>query len=289
MRMRIRAVIIVFILLPLILSFQSAKKTIIPLGIVAPIEKDSLIHASGFNLMGESVSKMISPSLTEEKFAENLVRIKNLQTKLYMCNVMFPGDMKIAGPNVNETTVLAYADRLFARAQKAEIKVIVLGSGTARRLPDHYDVKKATADFVILSKKIAVIAAKYQVKIALENLQRKETNFINTVKSAAEIVRSVDHPNFKLNADIFHMRREHEPPQHIIDAKDLLIHCEIAEDAERTLPGIKGDDFTPYLEALKNADYKGPIFVEAGSNYSETQMAFCFQFLAKQIENVYKN
>ncbi|WP_316806425.1 sugar phosphate isomerase/epimerase family protein [Pedobacter agri] len=287
--MSVKTVIILFLLLPVVFSFQSDKKTIMPLGIVASIEKDSLIHASGFKLMGESVGKMISPSLTEEKFTENLARIEKLKTKLYMCNVMFPGDMKIAGPNVNDTTVLAYADRLFARAQKAKIKVIVLGSGTARRLPDHYDVKKATADFVALSKKIAVIAAKYQVKIALENLQSKETNFINTVKSAAEIVRSVDHPNFKLNADIFHMRREHEPPQHIIDAKDLLIHCEIAEDAERTLPGIRGDDFTPYLEALKNASYKGPIFVEAGSNYSEAQMAFCVQVLTKQIENVYKN
>lgn len=287
--MSVKTVIILFLLLPVFFSFQSDKKTIMPLGIVASIEKDSLIHASGFKLMGESVGKMISPSLTEEKFTENLVRIEKLKTKLHMCNVMFPGDMKIAGPNVNDTTVLAYADRLFARAQKAKIKVIVLGSGTARRLPDHYDVKKATADFVILSKKIAVIAAKYQVKIALENLQSKETNFINTLKSAAEIVRSVDHPNFKLNADIFHMRREHEQPQHIIDAKDLLIHCEIAEDAERTLPGIRGDDFTPYLEALKIASYKGPIFVEAGSNYSEAQMAFCVQVLTKQIENVYKN
>ena len=287
--MRLKVVIIVFLLLPLVFSFQPENKSFITLGIVAPLEKDSLINASGFKLMGESVSKMISPSLSDEKFRQNLELIKKLKTKLYMCNVMFPGDMKIAGPDVNETTVLAYADRLFARAQQAKIKVIVLGSGTARRLPDDYDVKKATADFITLSKKIAVTAAKYQVKIALENLQSKETNFINTVKSAAEIVRLVNHPNFKLNADIFHMRRAHEPPQNIIEAKDLLIHCEIAEDAERTLPGIKGDDFTPYIEALKIAKYKGPIFVEAGSNYSDAQMALCFKYLNKQIENVYKN
>ncbi|NTD99823.1 sugar phosphate isomerase/epimerase [Agrobacterium tumefaciens] len=285
--MSLKHLIIIFFLTTLLFSFQSPNQTIIPLGIVAPIEKDSLISASGFRLFGESVGRMISPSLTEEKFKQNLKLIENAKSQLYMCNVMFPGQMKIAGPDVQEQAVLNYTDSLFSRAQQAKIKVIVLGSGVARRLPDHYDINKATADFVSLGKKIAAIAKKYNVKIALENLQSKETNFLNSVKSAADIVRRVNHPNFRLNADIFHMRREGELPQSIIDAKDLLIHCEIAEDKERTLPGIMGDDFRPYLRALRTAKYKGPIFVEAGSNYSAAQMAFCYQYLTKQIEEVY--
>ncbi|GGE42792.1 sugar phosphate isomerase/epimerase [Pedobacter psychrotolerans] len=285
--MSLKNLTILFFLTPLLFSFQSANQTFIPLGIVAPIEKDSLISASGFKLFGESVGRMISPSLSEEKIKQNLKLIENAKSQLYMCNVMFPGQMKIAGPDVQEQVVLNYADRLFSRAKLAKIKVIVLGSGAARRLPDHYDINKATADFVSLSKKIAAIAKKYNVKIALENLQSKETNFLTSVKSAADVVRRVNHPNFKLNADIFHMRREGELPQSIIDAKDLLIHCEIAEDKERTLPGIMGDDFRPYLQALRTAKYKGPIFVEAGSNYSPAQMAFCHQYLTKQIEEVY--
>ena len=287
--MKLKAVIAIILFLPLVFSFQPINKNFIPLGIVATLEKDSLAKAAGFQLIGESVGRMISPSLTEAKFQQNLHAIKKLKTRLYMCNVMFPGNMKIAGPDVKEATVLAYVDSLFSRAKKAKVSIIVLGSGAARRLPDQYDPLKATGAFVSLCKKIAIVAAKYEVKIALENLQTKETNFINTVRSAAEIVRAVNHPNFKLNADIFHMRREHEPPQNIIDAKDVLIHCEIAEDEGRTLPGIKGDDFTPYLQALKMAKYKGPIFVEAGSNYSEEQMALCFKYLTKQIENVYQH
>ena len=285
--MRLKKLAIIFFLTPLLFSFQSANQTFISLGIVAPIEKDSLISASGFKLFGESVGRMISPSLSEEKFKQNLKLIENAKSRLYMCNVMFPGQMKIAGPDVQEQAVLNYTDRLFSRAQQAKVKVIVLGSGAARTLPDGYDVNKATSDFILLGKKIAAIAKKYNVKIALENLQSKETNFLNSVRSAADVVRRINHPNFRLNADIFHMRREGELPQSIIDAKDLLIHCEIAEDKERTLPGIMGDDFRPYLKALRTAKYKGPIFVEAGSNYSPAQMAFCYQYLTKQIKEVY--
>lgn len=285
--MRLKTLLLLFFLAPIVFSFQPANKTFIPLGIVAPIEKDSLIAASGFKLFGESVGRMISPSLSEEKFKQNLSLIEKTKAQLYMCNVMFPGKMKIAGPDVQELAVLSYADSLLSRAERAKVGIIVLGSGTARRLPDDYDINQAKADFVALSKKIAATAKKHKVIIVLENLQSKETNFLTSVKSAAEVVRRVNHPNFRLNADIFHMMREGESPQSIVDAKDLLAHCEIAEVEERTLPGIRGDDFKPYLRALKTANYRGPIFVEAGSNYTAAQMAFCHQYLTKQIEDVY--
>ncbi|MCZ4222121.1 sugar phosphate isomerase/epimerase family protein [Pedobacter rhodius] len=285
--MKLKTTLVLLLFSTILFSFQSGKKPYIRLGIVAPIEKDSLIFASGFKMFGESVGKMISPALSEEKFKQNLDLIKKAKGKLYMCNVMFPGQMKIAGPDVIEQTVLTYAEGLFSRAEQAGVGVIILGSGTARRLPDNYDVNKAQADFVSLFKKIAVLAAKHKVKIALENLQSSETNFLTSLKSAAEVVRLVNHPNFRLNADIFHMRREGESPQSIIDAKDLLIHCEIAENEARTLPGIKGDDFKPYLQALKKAKYKGPIFIEANTNFSPSDIALSFKFLTKEIEAVY--
>ncbi|MFD2288604.1 TIM barrel protein [Pedobacter petrophilus] len=285
--MKSRITILLLLLSIFLFSFQSEKKTYLRLGIVAPIDKDSLVFAAGFKIFGESVGRMISPSLSEEKFKQNLTLIKNANGRLYMCNVMFPGQMKIAGPDVVERDVLAYAEGLFSRAEQAKVSVIVLGSGTARKIPDGYEVEKAKADFVLLCKKLAASAGKHHVKIALENLQSQETNFITNVKTAAEIVRAVNHPNFGLNADIFHMRRENESPQSIVDAADVLIHCEIAEHEARTLPGIKGDDFKPYLRALKEAKYKGPVFIEAGINYTPAQIAESFKFLTKQIEAVY--
>lgn len=285
--MKLKTTLVLLLLSSILFSFQWKNKTHIPLGIVAQIEKDSLVYASGFKLIGESVGKMISPSLSEETFKNNLELIKKSKCKLYMCNVMFASQMKIAGPDVKEQEVLAYADGLFSRAERAGVPLIVLGSGGARRLPDQYDVKKAQTDFVILCKKLAVLAQKHKVRIALENLQSSETNFLTSLKSTAEVVRLVNHPNFKLNADIYHMRREQESPQSIIDAGDILIHCEIAENDERTLPGIKGDDFRPYLIALKNVNYKGPIFIEANKNYSATEIALSFNFLTKEINAVF--
>lgn len=275
------------IFLVMLCGFMRSKKSIPTLGIVAPIEQDSLIYAAGFHMLGESVGRMLSPSLTEEQFQLNLARIKNAKCKVYLCNIFISGGMKIAGPNVDEKKVLAYADTVFLRARKAGLTFIVLGSGGARRIPNGYDPQKAQTDFAVLCRKLAEVAKKHKIVIALESLETVETNFLLTLKSAADVVRAVNHPNFKLNADIFHMMREGESPQSIVDAGDLLVYCEIAEKLRRSLPGVLGDDFKPYLRALRKAKYKGHIFIEGNTNNPAVDIPLSFKYLTRQLEEVY--
>lgn len=275
------------IILVVLFAFIPGKKTIPQLGMVAPLEQDSLVYASGFRMLGESVGRMLSPSLTEEQFQLNLNRMQHAKCKVLLCNMFFSGKMKIAGPEVEENLVLAYADTVFSRAKKAGISFIVLGSGGARRIPEGYDVQKAQVDFTLLCRKLAAVAGRYGIMIALESLEATETNFLITLKSAAAVVRAVNHPNFKLNADIFHMMREGESPQSIVDAADVLVYCEIAEKEKRSLPGVQGDDFKPYLRALRKAKYKGYIFIEGNTSNPGNDMPLAFKYLTRQVEEVY--
>jgi sugar phosphate isomerase/epimerase len=286
--MKIQIVALLFFLVSgILLGFAPGKKAIPRLGIVAPIEQDSLVYASGFRMLGESVGKMLSPSLTEEQFQHNMARLQKSKCQVLLCNIFFPGNIKIAGPDVNMDRVLAYADTIFSRAKRAHIPFIILGSGGARRIPEGYDEAKGRADFVLLCRMLAKLAAKYGIVIALESLQAAETNFLTTLTAAAGVVRAVDHPNFKLNADIFHMSRQGESPQSIVDAADILVYCEIAEKEKRSFPGVKGDDFKPWLRALRKAKYKGPIFIEGYTNDPTSDMPLSFKYLTRQLEEVY--
>ena len=271
----------------LFIGGSTPQRTIPELGIIAPLEQDSLIYASGFRMLGESVGSMLSPSLTNEQFRQNLTRMKNAKCKVVLCNIFFPGSIKIAGPIVDEKRVLTYADTVFSRAKIAGIPLIVLGSGGARRIPDGYDTAKANADFILLCRELAMVADKYGITIALESLQAAETNFLVSLNSAADVVRSVNLPNFKLNADIFHMMRQGESPQSIIDAADVLVYCEIAEKQKRTLPGIAGDDFKPWLRALRKANYRGHLFIEGKTDDPAKELSLSFKWLTRQLEEVY--
>ncbi|QNN43803.1 sugar phosphate isomerase/epimerase family protein [Pedobacter roseus] len=267
----------------------SAQQKYPELGIVSGLAQDSTAYAAGFRLIGESVPKILSPTLSDAEFQANLKRIKAAKCKVLSCNLFFPGSLKIAGPDVDEAKVLSYTETVLSRGKQAGVKYIVLGSSGARSIPAGYDMEKAKADFVMLCKKLGQIAKKNDVVILLENLETTETNFITSLKAAAEIVKKVNEPNFRLNVDVFHMLREGESPDEIINAAKEVGFCEIAEKVKRTLPGVAGDDFRPYLRALKKINYKGYIFMEASISNAAVEMPQAFKYLSAQLAEVYSS
>ena len=273
----------------LCIGLKGFSQQIPELGIVSPLSRDSVIHAAGFKYIGESVSNMLSPSLSDEAFEANLKRIKSAKTKVLSCNVFFPGNIKIAGPDVNAEQVLVYAEKVLSRADKAGVKYIILGSSSARSIPQGYDKEKAKSDFVKICSELAKLAGKYKIIIALENLQSSETNFINTVKDAADVVRQVNNTAFGLNADIFHMMRENESPDEIVKAAKLLVFCEVAEKEKRSLPGVMKDNFMPYFKALKKINYKKYIFIEGKIENPEIEIPFAYTYLTQQLKEAYGN
>lgn len=278
--------LLAFLTLVTVSSFAPDKQYAQRLGIMSGLGQDSIAHAGGFTMIGESVRKMLAPGLSDEDFNANLKQMKAARCKVTVCNLFFPGNIKIAGPDVVESKVLSYADSVLNRAGQAGVKLIVLGSGGSRNIPAGYDLAKAQTDFVALCKKIGQLGAKHKVIIALENLETTETTFITSLKSAAEIVRRVNHPNFRLNVDIFHMMREGESPDEIRAAKGLVGYCEVAEKEKRTLPGVMGDDFKPYFRALRDINYKGLIFIEGSIGNAALEIPAAYKYLSAQLAEV---
>lgn len=257
------------------------------IGIAQSLDNDSLLFASGYRYVVENVQNLFSPiAITDEQFEKNLIRIKQYKLKICAVNIFIPGDLKLVGPNVDEVKVLLYCERVFQRCQAVDVNMIVWGSGGARRIPDGFDREKAKEQFIAIAKKIAAMAARYNIKLALENLNRSETNFINTAEEALTIVKAVDHPNFKLCADIYHMLRENEGPAVLEQAGSYLIHCDIAEKTNRGAPA--SEDFTSYLNALKKINYRGKIIIEARWENLERQAAPALKYLSNQIKLAYK-
>lgn len=258
------------------------------IGIAADMEKDSLLNASGYGHLVESIGKIMSPrSVSDEQFKKNLRAIKNLKTPLYAVNIFLPGELKTVGPNVDEQAILAYTDQVFRRCREADVSMVVWGSGGSRRLPEGFSKEKATEQFVAIAKKIAVQASQYDIQLTLENLNSGETNFLNLLSEVHEVVKRVDEPNFRVCVDIYHMLRENEPASVIEEAGALITHCDIAEKEKRTPPGTMGDDLTPYLKALKKAGFQGKIILECRWDDFDRQAPIAKRHLEEKIAEVY--
>lgn len=281
---------ILFLVLLSTTDLFSQKKVDLPeIGIVQSLENDSLVRSFGYRYLVESVARLISPkNVTEEQFQENAKKMKSLSHPLYACNIFIPGELKVVGPEVNEVAILEYTEEVFKRCQRANVNMIIWGSGGSRRLPDGFDKERAKAQFVSIAKKISDLGARYNMTFALENLNSTETNFITKAEEALEIVKKVDRKNFGLCIDIYHMLKEGESPAIIEKSAANLIYCEVAERENRTPPGVRGDDFRPYLSALKKAKYKGKIVIECRWEDVARQGLAAYQYLSGQLKEVYR-
>jgi len=256
------------------------------IGVCTSVAKAGLLRQSGADYIEAGVRSFLVPDKPEDAFTPNLKAAKECGLPVLSANGFLPGSLKSTGPEANHEGVLEFAETAFKRAKQAGIKTIVFGSSGSRTIPEGFDHGKAEQQFIALLKKMGPLAGKHDVAVAVEPLQRCETNFINTVPQGAKIVRAVNHPNIRLLADIFHMMRMDEPPEHIREAGDLIVHVHIAEKAKRTPPGVACDDFTAYFQALKDIGYKGLISIECGWKDLSQQLPVAVKTMRAQMAKV---
>jgi sugar phosphate isomerase/epimerase len=101
-----------------------------------------------------------------------------------------------------------------------------------------------------------------KVKLAVEPINRYETDLINTVRSGLNLVEKIQMENIGLLLDTFHMNIE-EPSitDSFASSKDRLFHVHIA-DSNRWFPGAGHIDFRAIIGVLDHIDYRGFLSAE---------------------------
>jgi D-psicose/D-tagatose/L-ribulose 3-epimerase len=106
-------------------------------------------------------------------------------------------------------------------------------------------------------------ASKRGVKLAVEPLNRFETDLVNTVDQGLQLIADVGAPNVGLLLDTFHMNiEEKDIPAAIRRASGHIVEFHACANDR----GAPGDDHLPWPQiagALKEARYDGPIVIEA--------------------------
>jgi sugar phosphate isomerase/epimerase len=234
------------------------------IGICAPIERADALKRAGLDFVEEHIQNFLVPHQDDAAFQPKRDAARAAPLPVPAANCFYPGAMKCVGPDVDVAALAQYAGTAFGRAQQVGLEIFVFGSGAARKIPDGWSSAKAFGQFVELLKQLGPLAQRHGVTIVVEPLNKGECNFINSVPEGAEVVRRVAHPNVMLLADIFHMLRDGQGPDDLVGCGPLLRHVHVAEREKRTAPGRHGDDFGPYLRALKQAGYDGRIAIESG-------------------------
>lgn len=153
--------------------------------------------------------------------------------------------------------------RLIDLAAGLEAKVLVHGSPAQRALPPGGE-SDARARAIDCFRAAAEAAEAAGVVYCIEPLAKRETNFINTLAEAAEIVRAIGSPALRSMVDCSAAALEEGDVAALLDRwlpGDLIAHVQV-NDPNRRGPGEGALEFAPILAALKRHDYDGWVAAE---------------------------
>lgn len=124
--------------------------------------------------------------------------------------------------------------------------------------------KKQQIEWAVTNmKKVAEYAKAKNIKLAVEPLNRFETDFINTVQQGLEFFEKVDCDNVGFLIDTFHMNIEEKSiPEAVKLANDKIFNFHSCEN-DRGTPGTGNIPWNEVAKALKEIHYTGPIVIES--------------------------
>jgi D-psicose/D-tagatose/L-ribulose 3-epimerase len=126
--------------------------------------------------------------------------------------------------------------------------------------PPTEDEKKRAAEVL---RQGAEIGQKANVKLAIEYLNRFECYFLTTARDARDLVKRVDHPNFRTMYDTFHANIEEKNIPAAIEATaDSFIHVHISEN-DRGTPGTGHVHWDETFRTLRKVKYDGWLVIES--------------------------
>jgi D-psicose/D-tagatose/L-ribulose 3-epimerase len=109
-------------------------------------------------------------------------------------------------------------------------------------------------------------AAKSNITIGMEVVNRYESNVLNTAAQAVDFCKRVGAPNIKVHLDTYHMHiEEADIEAAIVQTGPMLGYFHIGE-SNRGYLGAGSLDFDRVFRGLAKADYKGPITFESFSS-----------------------
>jgi len=155
-----------------------------------------------------------------------------------------------------------YLGELAIAAAELGGDILVLGSPVQRNVPAGHTYQQAE-DFACdtLSYCLKTLE-RTDVKLCLEPLTPKETDFMNTAASAVKIIDRLGHPMVKLHLDVKAMAAESASREDTIRAFAAYTYHFHANDENLRGPGTGAIDFKPIFAALKETNYAGWVSVE---------------------------
>lgn len=279
--MNTRFVFLLAVILPLATLSTRADSTNLTIGYAT--SDFAAAKAAGFDYAEVRIRDFMK--YPDAVFAQFAASSRSNGLPLTTGNLFLPPELKVVGPGVKMNAVTNYFIKALDRCHALGVTKIVWGSGESRRAPEGYSREQAFDQLVALAKFLAPEAKKRGIVVVVEPVRKAESNTINTAAEGLRWVEAVNHPNFELLVDIFHLTEENEDAAILVKAGAHLQHIHMANPKGRVFPlSAEEFDYAPFFGALKKIGYHGTITIEAKTEKLSDEGPKAIKFLRAALE-----
>lgn len=223
-------------------------------GVCGGVDRAMRLAEAGYDYIEPAVSAVLVPDSDEAAWTEHRRKLDAMPLRPEAFNMFVPARLKVVGPEVDATALEAYVHSALARAAQVGGKIIVFGSGGARKVPDSFSRDEARAQIIRFLGWCADAYEKTGVVVVTEPLNQTECNILNSVGEGAEYVQAVGRPGVRNLADSYHMEKDGEPLEEIVRYGSTIAHTHTA-DTGRFAPGTGEYDHAALIRALRTIGY----------------------------------
>jgi len=241
-----------------------------------------IVEEAGCDFLEFGVS-LVTPEQPEYVFERLRATLKGTSLVAESFSSYVPPDIPLVGDARDWKRIENYVAVSARRVAALGGKIIGFGSGKARSIPDGISRETAGAHVVEFLLLAAEHAKANGVRIAIEPLNRSESNILNSIAEAVALAERVNRPEISDLADFYHLEVEQEPFEHITQAGKHLILVHVA-DTGRLYPGSGSYDYPGFWRAVRDAGYDSRVTIECNWRDFPTDAGPAMRFLRGSIQ-----
>lgn len=240
------------------------------LGCCGGIEQAALVKEAGFDFLEVNVQAVLRGQEDDAAWSRTAPDPAKLPLPIEAANCLVPGSLPIVGPARDMDALTRYMGNVARRARQLGLKILVFGSGGARRKPDGFSSAQAATQLVEFTRMAGELCGQQGVTVVIEHLHRGETNTLNRLSQVRGLCDEVNHPAVAMLVDSYHYGLENEADEDLLELGDRIAHVHVAEVVDRIQPGGHGDDvdkafdFELFFSLLHKMGYDSRVSIEAG-------------------------